>query len=270
VRNRFARRGVDMIVRPSCRPARPSHLWSETKRTLSREVRCSPNPTGLSDPATPPLRLISWAIVDVDRPARRPISADDSPRSKPSPITSRSPHPADTRHAESRGLPTELKFIARTRTSGLGGTQSMCTSRRRGGLPLRSMAVCGKLRLALRGSDRLPTERMINMRCIQNPQGQSRRLKISGALAAVALASALSVATPSQAGAAGCGGYISSDSTHWSGNYKIVKVVNTCSSTRVYKVDIANGPDTGCASIGPYASYSYTYGYGWARSVLSC
>lgn len=38
VRNRFARRGDDMIAGPSCRPGRPSHLWSESQRILSREV----------------------------------------------------------------------------------------------------------------------------------------------------------------------------------------------------------------------------------------
>jgi hypothetical protein len=38
-----------MISGPSCRPARPSHLWSETKRTLSREVRCNPDAAGAGD-----------------------------------------------------------------------------------------------------------------------------------------------------------------------------------------------------------------------------
>lgn len=56
-----------MIVGPSCRPARPSHLWSETKRTLSREVRCNPNmaSTALAD-AEVGLGLIKIAQADRD------------------------------------------------------------------------------------------------------------------------------------------------------------------------------------------------------------
>ena len=34
-----------MVAGPSCRPGRPSHLWSESKRTLSREVSGNPHLT---------------------------------------------------------------------------------------------------------------------------------------------------------------------------------------------------------------------------------